>query len=375
MNEDKATRYHRLRRRAAVASVLVQTGLLVVLLASGAARTLARASERVAADTGLDGALATAVAVLILVGGLVILADLLSLPLDCYSGYWLERRYGLSIQRASAWLADRVKSLLIGLIITSVGALAVQVSMHLMPTWWWLAASALASVVVVLMVQLAPILLYPLFFEFRPMARAELRDRLVRLSARVGVPVVDAFEWSLSAKSKKANAALAGLGPTRRILVSDTMLGQYEDDEIEVVLAHELGHHVHRDVWIGIAMEVALITLGCYVADRTLGALSPLLGVSARHDPALLPLIALVFGLMAIVSAPAVNGVSRALERRADRFAMTRNPQAFERAMRRLAAQNLSEEHPSRLARFFLLSHPPLAERIEMARRQGPSQA
>ncbi len=151
--------------------------------------------------------------------------------------------------------------------------------------------------------------------------------------------------------TRKANAALAGLGNTRRILVSDTMLDQYSDDEIEVVLAHELGHHVHHDIWRGLALEIGLILLGCFAADWGLRRLGPLVGLEGLADPAGVPLVAAAAGAVSLVLLPFGLALSRRHERRADRFALdlTKNPNAFVTAMRRLGAQNLAEEQPSRI--------------------------
>ena len=178
-----------------------------------------------------------------------------------------------------------------------------------------------------------------------------------------------AYEWGLGEKTKKANAALAGLGSTRRILVSDTMLTEYSEEEIEVVLAHELAHHVHGDVWKGIVFESALVVVGFYLASRALAELVARVGLRGATDVAGLPLLLLAAGAVSLVMLPVAHAMSRAHERRADRFALdlTRNPAAFISAMRRLGAQNLAEEHPSKIAQWLFYSHPPLSERIATA--------
>ena len=182
--------------------------------------------------------------------------------------------------------------------------------------------------------------------------------------------MLGAYEWGLAEKTKKANAALAGIGGTRRILVSDTMLAQYSDEEIEVVLAHEIGHHVHGDIWKMILFESALILAGFFLASRTLALLAAPFGLRGVADIAGLPILMLAAGAVSLVMMPVVHALSRALERRADRFALdlTGNPQAFISAMRRLGAQNLAEEHPSRIVQWLFYSHPPMLERIAAAR-------
>jgi STE24 endopeptidase len=221
---------------------------------------------------------------------------------------------------------------------------------------------------------LAPVLLLPLFYTVKPLERDTLRHRLLALADRAGARVLGAYEWGLAAKTRKANAALAGLGRTRRILVSDTMLAQYSEEEIEVVLAHELAHHVHGDIWKGLIFESALIVAGCFAAARMLGALAHWAGLRGPADPAGLPLLVAGAGAVSLVMLPVAHAMSRAHERSADRFALdlTRNPSAFISAMRRLSAQNLAEEHPSKLTQWLFYSHPPIRDRIAAAQAFRP---
>src|SRR4030095_4886883 len=217
----------------------------------------------------------------------------------------------------------------------------------------------------------APVLLLPIFYTVKPLDRDALRTRLLALAERAGARVLGAYECGLGGKTRKANAALAGLGATRRILVSDTMLAEYSDDEIEVVLAHEIAHHVHGDICKGIAFESALIVAGFYLASRALTALRGVAGLRSVDDVAGLPLLLLAAGVVSVMMVPAAHAMSRAFERRADRFALqlTQNPVAFISAMRRLGAQNLAEEHPSRLVQWLFYSHPPIGDRIAVAQQ------
>jgi len=242
------------------------------------------------------------------------------------------------------------------------------------PEGWWLAAGAIFAALIVGLTNVAPVLLVPLFYSVKPLAREALSMRLLRLAERAGARVLGAYEWGLGEKTKKANAALTGIGRTRRILVSDTMLAEYTDDEIEVVLAHELAHHVHGDIWKGIAFEAALIVTGFFLAARALSALVAPLRLGGSDDVAGLPLLLLAAGAVSLVLVPVRHTMSRAFERSADRFALdlTRNPAAFISAMRRLGAQNLAEDRPSRLVQLLFYSHPPLRERIAAAEAFRP---
>jgi STE24 endopeptidase len=232
-----------------------------------------------------------------------------------------------------------------------------------------LTAGLLFTLLIVGLTNVAPVLLLPLFYTVKPLDRDSLRTRLLALADRAGARVLGAYEWGLGDKTKKANAALAGLGGTRRILVSDTMLAEYSDDEIEVVLAHEIAHHVHGDIWKGILFQSALMLAGFYLASLVLRAMTARAGLRGVDDVAGLPLLLLAAGAVSLIMVPAAHAMSRAFERSADRFALdlTRNPGAFITAMRRLGAQNLAEEHPSRLVQWLFYSHPPLRERIASA--------
>jgi Zn-dependent protease with chaperone function len=363
MNEDKSARYHRLQRRASIASLAWTTVLLVTLAATSGS---ARLRDAVGAVTDSPAA---AIAVYVL--ALTLLHEIGAFPLAFYSGYVLEHRYGLSRQTPRAWLADHLKGIALALVLITALASLMYWSMRAYPERWWLVSGLLFAALLVVLAQLAPVVLLPLFFRFRPLDAPALRDRLERLAERAGARVMGVFRWELGRKTSKANAALAGIGRTRRIIIADTMLDQYSDDEIEVVLAHELAHHVYRDIWTGIASETGLTLVGFYAAHRVLAWIGPRAGLTSPADPAGLPLLCLAAGAVSVVLMPVALALSRRNERRADRFALelTRNPGAFTSAMRRLGAQNLAEERPSRVVEWLFYSHPPLNERLDSASR------
>jgi STE24 endopeptidase len=300
---------------------------------------------------------------------LSLLNEVGSLPLSFYSGFVLEKRYDLSNETFGGWLRDQAKSFGIGLVLAGGAAGLIYWCIRQSPEHWWVSAGLLFTLLVVGLTNLAPVVLLPLFYSVTPLNRDALRTRLLGLAEKAGARVLGAYEWGLGGKTKKANAALAGLGGTRRILVSDTMLAEYSDDEIEVVLAHEIAHHVHGDIWKGIAFESVLIVAGFYLASRVLLALAGVTRLHGVDDVAGLPLLLLAAGAVLVVMVPAAHAMSRAFERRADRFALdlTGNPAAFVSAMRRLGAQNLAEEDPSRIVQWLFYSHPPMRERIAAA--------
>jgi STE24 endopeptidase len=370
MNEDKSTRYHRLKRRADVLAVMWSGALLAGLLLTGGTALLREAARSLAAGLGPPPALVPAATVSAYVLLLSALHELVALPLGFYQGFLLERRYGLATETAGRWLRDHLKAGAIALAFGLLGSNLVYFVLARWPDWWWAIAASAFSFATIVFANLAPILLLPLFYRFTPLERESLRARLVALAERAGARVVGAYEWRVSDRTRKANAALTGLGRTRRIIVSDTLLAEYSDDEIEVILAHELAHHVHRDIWKGIAYETALTFAAFCLAQRALVAFAPAIGLEGPADPAGLPLLLLAGGALSLVVLPAVNAISRAHERRADRYALrlTGNVAAFVSAMRRLSAQNLAEDNPSLIARLLYYTHPPIRERIAAAR-------
>ncbi len=302
---------------------------------------------------------------------LSMLLDAASWPFAFYNGFLLERRYGLATQTARQWVTDHLKAVGIGLLFAEAGAGFVYAALRSWPDGWWLVSALAYGVVALGLVNLAPVLLLPIFFAFKPVDRAALRERLLALAARAHTSINGVYEWRLSDRTKKANAALAGIGNTRRILLSDTLLAGYSDDEIEVILAHELAHHVYRDIWSTILLDGALTLAGFFLVDRLLQAAVPRLGLRGASDVAGLPLLLIAGGALGLAARPLINAVSRAHERRADRYAleMTMNPAAFMTAMKRLGQQNLAEDDPSPLVRAFFYTHPPIKERLEGARQ------
>jgi STE24 endopeptidase len=368
LNEDKSTRYHRLRRRADLLGTAAAGVVLLGLTVSGGSHRLRELAA--ALSQWLPEGLNDAVMVMLLTVMVMLILQLVELPFAFYQGHRLEHRYGMSTQSAAQWLSDQAKGMLLGMGLGVLGASVVFAALRNWPDhWWWISAAAFAAGVVVL-ARLAPVVLLPLFYTFKPLERPALVARLLALAGKAHTDVVGVFEWVLSGHTKKANAALAGLGQTRRILLSDTLLADYSEDEIEVVLAHELAHHVHRDLWRGIVLQTAVLFGGFFLADAVLRGAADPAGFRGLSDPAALPLLLIVAGAWSFLMLPLINAMSRAQERAADRYALaaTQNVDAFVTAMRRLSQQNLAEEYPSALVRWIFYSHPPIRERIEAAR-------
>ncbi|MGC2186639.1 MAG: M48 family metallopeptidase [Terriglobales bacterium] len=358
----EARRYNRIRRWLGIADFVLGLALMVALLAtgwSGALRDIAY--EATFQHYGL--------ALFLYLLMLMVLAKVLGLGLDYYS-FRLEHRYHLSNLRLRAWLWDEGKGFLVGLVLAGIVAELLYFIMRQAPQHWWLIAWAAFLGLFVLLAQLAPVVLFPIFYKFAPLENEELKTRLVKLGERAGTRVRGVYQWKLSEKSKKANAALTGLGSTRRIILADTLLANYSTDEIEAVLAHELGHHVHRHIFKSILVQAAITFVGFWAANWVLHY-----AVDRQHmfetlsDFANLPLLMLVATTLSFLVLPLLNAYSRFNERQADRYAFRSIPtvKPFVTAMNKLAEQNLAERSPAPWVEWLFHSHPAISRRVAAA--------
>jgi STE24 endopeptidase len=300
---------------------------------------------------------------------LMLAGKVLGIGLDYY-GLRLERRYQLSTQKTRSWLWDETKSFLVALTFGAVVAELLYFTIRQSPEHWWLIAWGMFLVLFVVVAQVAPLVLFPIFYKFEPLENDDLKQRLVRLSERAGTQVRGIYKWHLSEKSKKANAALTGLGATRRIILADTLLDHYSPEEIEAVLAHELGHHVHRHILKSIFVQAGITLFGFWAANQVLHmAIEQWNMFDTLSDFANLPLLVLVSTILSFLLMPAMNAYSRFNERQADRYAFQsiKSVQPFISSMNKLASQNLAERTPSRWVEWFFHSHPAISRRVAAA--------
>ena len=359
----EARRYNRVRRLLGIADAVLGFALLVVLLATGWTTRLRDWSY-----TGAHQHYPLAVFFYIVM--LSVLGKVVGLGFDIY-GFYLEHQYHLSNQKVRSWIWDEAKGWLVGLVIGAILVELVYFTIRFSPERWWLIAWAVFLVLFVIFAQIAPVVLFPLFYKFKPLENDDLKARLVRLSERAGTRVRGVYEWKLSEKSKKANAALTGLGSTRRIILADTLLENYTPDEIEAILAHELGHHVHKHIFKSIVMQAGITLAGFWIAAEVLHyAVDHMAMFDGRLDDfANFPLLALVSAVLSFLLMPAMNAYSRYNERQADRYAWNSIPGIgpFVTSMNKLAEQNLAERNPSRFVEWFFHSHPAISKRISAA--------
>jgi STE24 endopeptidase len=367
-----ARRYNRIRRWIGVTDFVLSLILMLALLVTGWSGTLRDIAYKATFQHyGL--------AVFLYVLMLMVLAKALGFGLDYYS-FRLEHRYQLSNLRTRAWLLDELKGFLVGLVLGGIVVELLYFIMREAPEHWWLIAWAAFLGLFVLLAQLAPVVLFPIFYKFAPLDNEELKERLVRLGERAGTQIRGVYQWKLSEKSKKANAALTGLGNTRRIILADTLLANYSTDEIEAVLAHELGHHVHRHILKSILVQAGITFVGFWAANWVLHyAVDRMHMFETLSDFADLPLLMLVATLLSFLVflvLPLLNAYSRFNERQADRYAFRSiaTVEPFISAMNKLAEQNLAERSPSQWVERVFHSHPSISRRVGAARAWARTQ-
>jgi STE24 endopeptidase len=358
----ESRRYNRIRRWLGIFDFIFGLSLMVALLVTGWSGTLRDVAYKASFQH-------YSVALFFYVLMLMLLSKVLGLGLDYY-GFRLEHRYQLSNLRLRAWIWDEVKGFLVGVTLAGIVAELLYFIMRQAPEHWWLIAWAAFLGLFVLLAQLAPVILFPIFYKFAPLENEELKARLVRLGERAGTRVRGVYQWKLSEKSKKANAALTGLGNTRRIILADTLLANYSTDEIEAVLAHELGHHVHRHIFKSILVQAGMTFVGFWAANLVLHyAVDRMHMFETLSDFASLPLLMLVATTLSFLVLPLLNAYSRFNERQADRYAFRSIAAVapFISAMNKLAEQNLAERSPSRWVEWLFHSHPAISRRVAAA--------
>src|SRR5712692_4532883 len=296
--------------------------------------------------------------------------EIITAPIGYYNGFILPHRYGLSTMTLKGWLGDLFKGLVLGLVLESLAIELVYVLLASQPETWWLWVALVLLFFSVVMANLAPVLILPLFYKFTALPEGDLTKRLLALAERAHTRVRGVFTMQMSSKTTAANAALMGLGNTRRIVLGDTMLDRYTPDEIEVVLAHELGHHVHHDIWKLIVSQSILTLGGLYLVNVVLHW-----AVETQHfylglaDAATIPLVLALIGAFGLIVMPIGNGLSRTVEYQADEYALqvTQMVEPFKSAMTRLANQNLSDVEPSPIIEFLFHDHPSINKRLKHA--------
>ena len=301
---------------------------------------------------------------------LVALLECLSLPLAFYSGHVLEHRYGLSNQSLAKWLIRHLKGFGLGSIFGIVMVLGLYWVIWLTESYWWMVAAGAYFIVSVLLGQLAPVLILPIFYKIERLENAELTDRMSRLAEGTGLSIEGVYRMKLSDETVKANAMLAGLGRTRRVILGDTLIAGFTAEEIEVIFAHEVGHHVFGHISKMMIAGIWYSVVGFWVCHQLLLSYIDAGVFQYSSMPVyVLPLLMLVLSVFFMLVEPVQNFISRRYERQCDRYALKRTGLygAYVSAFRKLAKVNKDDPSPNPVEVFLFHSHPPIAQRLALA--------
>lgn len=289
---------------------------------------------------------------------------------DLYSGYRLEKTYGLSNQNLKGWGIEFLKKSVLSLGLSLPLVLGLYVLIRRFPVHWWIGAWLAFAGVSYLLGQLFPVLIVPLFYRYSRVENEDLRKGIFELVQRFNLPLENVYSLNLSKTTKKANAMFCGLGRTKRLVLSDTLIQNFTVDEIESVVAHELGHFKHKDIWHHLVFNAICSFVGFALASSLLKRLAAALGYAGPQDLAAFPLLYFIFYLFSVLLTPLGNAYSRWREREADRFALkAMGPHGFIPAMEKLGRLNLADPHPHPLIEWWFYTHPPIGKRIKMARK------
>jgi STE24 endopeptidase len=360
-NKSRAKRYENIKLSLSVGESVLTFVLIVLFVVLGYSLEL-----RETVFSHFDNDYTRFFAFIFILGGAL---SLISFPLDYISGFWLEHHYDLSNQTFGGWLWEKLKGLLIGLFVMIPLMFIFYYLLKNFPSIWWVWLSVFLFFFSVILGKIAPIVIFPLFYKFIPLDNEELLKRMNLLAEGGNFSLDGIFRFDLSKTTKKANAAFTGMGKTKRIILGDTLLENFNMDEIEAVFAHEVGHYVHKHIYIGIFVSTISSFLSFYLANYFyVNALSyfPFNGIA---DPAALPLLFLILTLITLLITPFSNALSRHHERQADRYALghIEDTKSFKTSMLKLSELNLSNQQPHPLIEFFFYSHPSIKKRVTFA--------
>jgi len=365
-HERDARRYARARYALFVAELALGIAFTAYLLADGTFR-LGEFARWASADGGLLWQ------AFFYYAAFFVLYFIISLPLGFFRGYALEHRFKLSTENVGRWLWRRAKRRLVSFVISAPLFVALVALIEWRNDWWFWAAVGWLFVSYGL-ARVGPRILLPLFYKLTPLDDAALVERLAKLAGDAKLSLAGVFRVDFSRETKKANAAVAGFGKHRRVILADTLLDNFTREEIGVVFAHELGHIVHRDLLLGFCVSGAVSFGALFLANITINAAAQRLGIQYTYE--LLPVLIAVFGVIQFVVMPFVNALSRWRERECDRHAIrtTGDAPSFISAMEKLAQMNLADVKPNRLVEILLFDHPPIEKRIAFARNMETPQ-
>ena len=359
--EDKARQYSAIKHRIALINIFLAPLLLFIFLITGAPAYFKNISELVSNNSYIN--------LIAFYASLSVFYYAINLPLEFYSGFLLEHRFSLSNQTLKGWIAREIKRNIIAFIISSPLIAALYAFLRLWPVNWWLWSAILWFSVSIILAKFAPVVIVPLFYKYSPLKDAALENKMNQLVLKVGFKSGGVYELNISKDTKKANAALLGLGRQKRIVLCDTLISSFSHEEIEAVMAHELGHHKLNHMWKLIISGGIFTFITFFFANAVFLKLSNFFGYGALYGYESLVVIYFAITGFNVFFIPIANAFSRRLEKEADLFSLTitGNVSAFILTMKKLGEQNLADVNPGRFYEIMLYNHPPIARRIAFA--------
>jgi STE24 endopeptidase len=351
-------RYNNIKLAAGIGKGIASFILILLFIVSDLSRTLLLFLDHYSSNNYI--------LFLLFTGVTGIAAGVIFFPLNYYTGFYLEHKYSLSNQTFPAWIWEDLKGLIVSLVIGIPIILLFYYALNRFGSIWWLPFAILLFVLSVILARIVPIFILPLFYKITPLEDEELKEKIKILAIDAGIKVENVYKFNMSKNTKKANAAFTGIGKSKRILLGDTLLDNYTKDEIETVIAHELGHykkkHIIKNLIIGTASSFVTLFLIAYFYDKSIGWFNFI----SRTDIAALPLLSLWGMLIGLLITPLSNIISRKYEYEADEYSVssTGKPDDFINTLGKLNDQNLGDNDPNPFVEWFFYSHPSIKNRV-----------
>ncbi|MEP7146113.1 MAG: M48 family metallopeptidase [bacterium] len=355
-------KYSKAHRILSVTGTVIFFAVLIILIFTGLSKKLESAAFGFTDNKYF--------ALLIFLGMIGLGEGIINFPMNFYSDYILEHKYNLSNQTLSKYFTEKLKGFALSLVL---GIPVILIFYYILNTFgenWWLVLGIFMFIFSVIIGRLAPTLIMPLFYKFRPIENENIKNMLLDLCKKTGMKIQGIFSFDMSKNTKKANAAFTGIGKSKRIILGDTLINNFSDSEIETVFAHEVGHYKKRHILKMMLVSTILTFAGLYITAKLYEASLGYLGFQSVSKIAALPLLFLYLSLYGLVTTPITNIQSRKYEWEADTFALetTKDKAAFISAMEKLADQNLADKTPNKVIEYLFHSHPSLEKRIQFAR-------
>ncbi len=353
--------YNKIKTQLSVLGIIIDLGLLIILAFSPLSKMFAGYIEFYVLNPYVQ--------FLLFISVISVIFFLLSFPLDYFGSFVIEHEFGLSNQSGRKWLIEQGKSSLLGIVIGFPLLMLFYFFIRTTGYNWWIFFSIVLFLFSVLIAKLAPTLIFPIFYKFSPLNNEEISAKISALMDKHGISINGIFQFDMSKNTKKANAGFTGFGKSKRIILSDTLLSNFNAEEIEVIFAHELGHYMKKHIVKNIFMSAVIIFTSFYLCSRLFVITLSLMGFIYPYEIAALPILLLYLTIFSFIIMPITNTVSRFFEVEADTFALqtTGNKTAFVSSMEKLGQVNLADKEPNPIYEFIFYSHPSIEKRVKFA--------